>query len=221
MDFSSSDTDWIWALKDGSSVSSDSLTADLQIHSQQGAFNFDLTKARGGNSLNPFVSEAATATAAGGSAPSSGSSAAGQQQSGTSTSGSSGSSSSSSSGGSGGGGYAGGSGGGGYAGGSGGGGYGGSAGAYASIAANFAKRNKSVIAHGTTMGLAFALLFPSGSLLIRLFSFKGLVWVHAAFQMFAYALSIIGLGLGVYISVWPSQVKDQHFVRLDCISIHD
>jgi len=54
MDFSSSNTDWIWAVKDGSSISSDSVSASLQQHSQYGNFNFDLTKARGGNSLNPF-----------------------------------------------------------------------------------------------------------------------------------------------------------------------
>ena len=183
MDFSSSNTDWIWAVKDGSSVSSNSQSANLQMHSQQGSFNFDLTKGRGGNSLNPFVDTAATATAAGGSSPTSGSSAAGQQQSGSSSSGE------------------------GSSGGYGGGAAGGSAGAYASIASNFAKRNKAVVAHGIIMGLAFALLFPSGALLIRVFSFRGLVWVHAAFQLFAYTLAIVGLGLGVYIAVWPSQVQ--------------
>lgn len=56
------------------------------------------------------------------------------------------------------------------------------------------------------MGLAFALLFPSGAIMIRLFSFKGLVWVHAGTQMLAYALAIVGLGLGIYIAIWPSQV---------------
>ena len=64
------------------------------------------------------------------------------------------------------------------------------------------------------MGLAFALLFQSGAIVIRLFSFKGLVWVHAGAQMLAYALAIAGLGLGIYISVWPSQVD---YVGL-CIS---
>jgi len=62
------------------------------------------------------------------------------------------------------------------------------------------------------MGLTFALLFPSGALLIRMFSFNGLVWVHAGFQIFAYALAIVGLGLGVFISLWPSQ--DQGLVCL-------
>lgn len=175
MDFSSSNTDWIWATKDGSSVSSNSQTADIQQHSKQGSFNFDLTKARGGNSLNPFVDTAVTNTTAGGSSPTSGSSSAGAQQSGSSYGSSSGAGS--------------------------------SGGDYASIASNFAKRHKATVAHGIIMGIAFALLYPSGSMLVRLFSFRGLVWVHAAFQIFTYVLALIGLALGVYIAVWPAQVK--------------
>lgn len=168
MDFSSSNTEWIWAAKDGSSISSNSASASLQQHSQQGAFSFDLTKARGGNSLNPFVDTVATATAAGGSNPTSASSAAGQGQSGSSSS--DGSSSSNS-----------------------------------PTESDLAKQNRAIIAHGIVMGFAFALLFPSGALLIRLFSFKGLVWAHAGLQIFAYALAIVGLGLGVYVAVWPSE----------------
>lgn len=181
MDFSSSSSDWIWAIKDGSALSSDSQSANLQQHSEYDSFHFDLTVARGGSSLNPFVSTASTQTAAGGAVSTSGLSAGSPQE--TST------------------GYHGG-----FTGGSGD-GAGGAAGAYTSIAANFSKRNRAVIAHGTLMGLAFALLFPSGSLFIRLFSFPGLVWVHAALQVFTYALAIAGLGLGVYIAVWPSQVN--------------
>ena len=177
MDFSSSNTDWIWAAKDGSPVSSNSLTTNLQQHSQQGGFSFDLTKARGGNSLNPFVDTVATATAAGGTSPTAGSSAAGQQQSGSNDSG-----------------------------GGSDGGDGGSTGAYASNESNLAKRDKVVIAHGVIMGLTFAVLFPSGALLIRVFSFRGLVWAHAAFQLAAYTLALAGLGMGVYIAVWPSQI---------------
>ena len=186
MDFTSSSSNWIWAIKDGSALSTDSQSANLQQHSQYAGFNLDLTKARGGNSLNPF--ESSTATTAGSTSPSSASSATGSQGSGDSDSSSAA---------------------GGY-----GAGAGGAAGSYASIAQDFAKRNKAVIAHGTLMGLAFALFFPSGSLLIRLFSFRGLVWVHAAFQMFTYALALAGLGLGIYIAVWPSEV---HYV---CRSSH-
>lgn len=62
-----------------------------------------------------------------------------------------------------------------------------------------------MIAHGVIMGLAFALVFPLGSILIRIFSFPGLLWVHAGTQLFAYVLSIVGLGLGIYIALKPER----------------
>ena len=66
-------------------------------------------------------------------------------------------------------------------------------------------RNKAMIAHGVVMGLAFAFVFPLGSILIRIFSFPGLLWVHAGTQLFAYLLSIVGLGLGIYIALKPER----------------
>jgi len=71
MDLKSSSSSWIWSVKDGSSLNTDDQSANLQQHSVQGAFNFDLTKASGGNSLNPFQDATATSTAAGGTAPTS------------------------------------------------------------------------------------------------------------------------------------------------------
>lgn len=61
------------------------------------------------------------------------------------------------------------------------------------------------IAHGTIMGLAFVIVYPLGAILIRLLSFSGLVWVHAATQGFAYILALTGLGLGVYIALKPER----------------
>lgn len=187
MDFTSSNTNWIWAVKSGSPLHTDSQSANLQIHTSYDSFHFDLTKARGGNSVNPFADTTATSTTAGSTSPSASSSSGSEstQSGGSSSSGDEGSSGGSAATGAG--------------------------GAYASIVAEFNKRNKAVIAHGALMSLAFALFFPSGSILMRLFSFRGLVWVHAAFQMFTYAMALAGLGLGVYISVWPSQV---HYVSL-------
>ena len=64
------------------------------------------------------------------------------------------------------------------------------------------------ITHGTVMGLAFAFLFPVGAIIIRTASFRGAVYIHAATQAFAYALAIVGFGLGIYIAVYPeSQVR--------------
>ena len=60
-------------------------------------------------------------------------------------------------------------------------------------------------AHGIIMGIAFVLVYPLGAILIRLLSFSGLVWVHAATQIFAYMLALTGLGLGVYIALKPER----------------
>jgi hypothetical protein len=59
---------------------------------------------------------------------------------------------------------------------------------------------KMLIAHGTLAALAFVILFPSGAILMRLASFSGLIWVHAAFQVFAYLVYVVAFGLGVYIA---------------------
>lgn len=60
------------------------------------------------------------------------------------------------------------------------------------------------IAHGTILGLAFALFFPIGGIIIRVLSFRGLIWVHAGLQMLTYALALAGMGLGVYIAIKPN-----------------
>ena len=54
--------------------------------------------------------------------------------------------------------------------------------------------------HGVIMCVAFIAGFPLGAFLIRLASFRGLVWIHAGVQMLSYFCAIIGLGLGVYIA---------------------
>ncbi|MCJ1285565.1 hypothetical protein MMC26_004906, partial [Xylographa opegraphella] len=73
MSFSDASSSWIWAVKSGSVIASNSPSANLQQHDAMNSFNFDLTKAAGGNSLNPFVSNAAsngvTTTASAGSSP--------------------------------------------------------------------------------------------------------------------------------------------------------
>ena len=60
-------------------------------------------------------------------------------------------------------------------------------------------------AHGAIMSLAFVIVYPLGAIIIRLLSFSGLVWVHAATQIFAYMLALTGLGLGVYIALKPER----------------
>lgn len=57
-----------------------------------------------------------------------------------------------------------------------------------------------LIAHGTLAALAFVIFFPFGAIAIRLASFTGVVWFHAAFQAFGYIVYTAALGLGVYIA---------------------
>ena len=175
MDFKSSSTNWIWAVKDGSPIKTDSQSANIQQHDDMDTFTFDLTKARGGSSLNPFISTASTTGSAssGGTAPVATTPAAGAgagagagapaSNDSDSDSGSSDSSSES----------------------------------ISSTVEN------ATIAHGTIMGLAFVLFYPIGAMTIRLLSFPGVVWVHAGMQAFAYLFALTGLGLGIYIAIMP------------------
>ena len=71
MSLTDSSSTWMWAVKEGPSIRSDSPSENLQQHTDMDQFSFDLTKAQGGNSLNPFQDSSASSTAASGSAPTS------------------------------------------------------------------------------------------------------------------------------------------------------
>jgi hypothetical protein len=70
--------------------------------------------------------------------------------------------------------------------------------------------NKRKMAHGILMGLAFLIFLPLGAILLHLFSFPGLVWLHAGTQLFAWALSIAGMGLGIWIANAEMRLSDTH-----------
>ncbi|KAI9890797.1 MAG: hypothetical protein M1814_003581 [Vezdaea aestivalis] len=80
MDFKSTSTNWIWAMKQGSAINSQAADADLSMHDSRGNFNFDLTRAAGGQEPNPFV--ASTSTSPSGSASASAPAATGTSSSG-------------------------------------------------------------------------------------------------------------------------------------------
>ncbi|KAK4996068.1 hypothetical protein LTR66_004237 [Elasticomyces elasticus] len=71
---------------------------------------------------------------------------------------------------------------------------------------NEAKQQRIVMAHGICMGLAFAVLFPFGSIILRAFSFRNLVWVHGGWQTFVYCIALAGFGLGVWLAVLEDQL---------------
>lgn len=62
-----------------------------------------------------------------------------------------------------------------------------------------------LIVHATLMGAAFVLFMPLGVFLIRLTSFKGLVWAHAGIQVFAYIVALAAFGLGAWLATVSGQ----------------
>lgn len=67
-------SNWIWAYKSGSAISSDDVSANLAQHSSYGDTTFNLQNAAGGSSSNPFLTTTATSTSSSGSSSGSSSS---------------------------------------------------------------------------------------------------------------------------------------------------
>jgi hypothetical protein len=53
--------------------------------------------------------------------------------------------------------------------------------------------------HGILAALAFVVLFPVGSVLLRLVPGRVAVWVHVCVQMVAWGVYVAAAGLGVYL----------------------
>ena len=69
------------------------------------------------------------------------------------------------------------------------------------------RRETIVKAHGLMGAAAFVLAFPAGAIVLRVFNFKGLVWIHVAIQMLAYATSVAVLGLGLWLALTGEEVR--------------
>ncbi|GAB7352716.1 hypothetical protein MBLNU459_g3071t1 [Dothideomycetes sp. NU459] len=72
--------------------------------------------------------------------------------------------------------------------------------------------NPVLFAHGLMASLAFVILMPAGAISIRIFNFPGLIWVHAAIQMLAYAVYIAAFGIGVYLAMNWGYLTDKHSI---------
>ena len=67
-----------------------------------------------------------------------------------------------------------------------------------------------VTAHAVLATLAFGLLFPTGSILIRLGSFRGLWIVHGIIQLITYILFIAAAAIGIYIATHAREMNHTH-----------
>ncbi|KAF3201321.1 hypothetical protein TWF106_002860 [Orbilia oligospora] len=64
-----------------------------------------------------------------------------------------------------------------------------------------AQRRTFRIAHGTIMGVAFTIGFPSGAIFIRVLKPPNHVYIHAATQIFSTAMAFTGMGLGIWLGL--------------------
>ncbi|OCL09434.1 hypothetical protein AOQ84DRAFT_388179 [Glonium stellatum] len=69
---------------------------------------------------------------------------------------------------------------------------------------------KILTAHAVLASLAFVIFFPTGGILIRLCSFRGLWLVHGLFQIFAYLLYIAAFGLGIWMATNFRMLNQAH-----------
>lgn len=60
--------------------------------------------------------------------------------------------------------------------------------------------------------VAFVILFPVGAIALRLFSGRSVVWVHAGYMLFVYAVVFAALAMGIWMAVKGSMVGTTHAV---------
>jgi len=68
------------------------------------------------------------------------------------------------------------------------------------------------MAHAVLAPVAFVLLFPIGAMIIRLLSFKGVVWLHAGWMVTTYIIVLGAMGMGVWIAVVTQQLDTYHSI---------
>lgn len=78
---------------------------------------------------------------------------------------------------------------------------------------NYQKNGMMILtAHAVLASLAFVILFPAGSILIRLGSFQSCWIVHGLFQIFTYAVFVAAVGLGLYMAHSLEYMNQQHVI---------
>lgn len=68
------------------------------------------------------------------------------------------------------------------------------------------------MAHAIMAAVAFIFIFPIGAILVRVASFAGLHWVHAAIQVFGLLLFTAAVGCGIWMGVSTEEklIKEYH-----------
>lgn len=67
-----------------------------------------------------------------------------------------------------------------------------------------------ITAHAICATVAFGILFPSGGIMIRILSFRGLWLVHGLFQILAYVIYIAAFAMGVWMATHIDMMHNKH-----------
>jgi len=68
------------------------------------------------------------------------------------------------------------------------------------------------MAHAAIAPLVFALFMPLGAIMIRTFTFRGVLWFHAGWMVFSYTLSLAALGTGIYLAYYIHVLDSAHAI---------
>ncbi|USW48226.1 Putative DOMON domain, cytochrome b561/ferric reductase transmembrane [Septoria linicola] len=200
MDFTAQTAQWIYASRTGAALDSDDPAEDIQQHQAYSPFRWQISTAQGGDSTNPFVvaaaaptgSDSQTASATASSGASASAASTGSSDTGSSSGSAAGSSGNENNGDTSSSGSA----------------------TFSNAGAPFGGNSDYgdtlTTAHGTLASLAFVAFFPTGAILIRVASFTGIVWLHAAIQALGNVLFIAAFGLGIYIATQLSELGSYH-----------
>jgi hypothetical protein len=71
-------------------------------------------------------------------------------------------------------------------------------------------RTAILLCHGILASVAFLVLFPAGAIVMRLGNFKGLVWIHAGIQVFAWVVFVVAFGLGLWYGKQGNYMSEAH-----------
>ncbi|KAG8162529.1 hypothetical protein KVR01_008294 [Diaporthe batatas] len=66
------------------------------------------------------------------------------------------------------------------------------------------------LAHGILGCLAFALFFPMGAVLIRVFPRRITVWLHAAWQIFTWCIALAVMAMGIWMANGNEYMESYH-----------
>lgn len=69
-----------------------------------------------------------------------------------------------------------------------------------------------ILIHAFLASIAWLIIFPLGGILIRLFNFSGVVWVHAGLQALGWLVFIAAVGLGIYNAIDLGFLSTRHVI---------